>query len=153
MRALSISVLALAAAACGPGAPKTGTAKFRFQVADNAKMSSSLTDPLMGTIYGNVFLVEDVSITGPRSDAMEFQFVEVAGVDVRTGVSAKDFVTKELEPGKYVFLGFFDVDGNGATMKNPDTGDPVTLPRTNEFEITAGAQVDRLVLFELIYNN
>lgn len=155
MRALLLTSLALVA--CGPGAPKGGTAQMRFAVSNDVKNSMNLKDPLKGTFYGQVFLVEDVSITGPRSDAKQFQYVEVANIDLTakgTGeASDAVFTTEKLEPNTYVVLGFFDVDGNSVTTdRSPDPGDPVTLALTNKFEVSDGAEVKRLVLMELVFN-
>ncbi len=130
-----------------------GTAEFRFSVSAGVKSSPNLKDPLMGTVYGNLFLQEDVAVDGPRKDAKEFGAVEVTSVDLRMADSSSvAFVTPKLAPGKYVFLGFFDVDGNGATSHDPDAGDPVTLALTNKFEITDGQQTKRSILFELVFN-
>lgn len=137
---------------CGPAPMPGGTAEFRFSVTSSVKTSPNLKDPLMGTVYGNLFLQEDVGVTGPRSGAMEFGAVEVPNVDLRMAESSAPFITAKLAPGKYVFLGFFDVDGNGATVHEPDPGDPVTLALTNKFDITDGAQTRRSVLFELVFN-
>jgi hypothetical protein len=139
-------------AACGPGAPKTGTAELRFAVSDMVRNSGNLKDPLLGTVHGSIFLAEDVGITGPHDGVMGFQDILVTNVDLRTDMaSIASLVTKALEPNTYVFLGFLDVDANGANG-DPDPGDPATLALTNKFDITAGAQVKRLVLFEIVYN-
>ncbi|MDP3498720.1 MAG: hypothetical protein Q8S33_00235 [Myxococcales bacterium] len=69
-----------------------------------------------------------------------------------TSRSTAVFITPSLAPGKYVFLGFFDVDGNGTTSKEPDQGDPVTLALTNTFDIVDGQQTRRSILFELVFN-
>lgn len=150
---LVAALVSFAFVACGPAPVPGGTAEFRFSASPAVKTSPNLKDPLLGTVYGNVFLEEDVSVTGPRKDAMEFASVEVAEVDLRmTDSSAVSFVTPKLAPGKYVFLGFFDVDGNGTSTHEPDAGDPVTLALTNKFEITDGQQTRRSILFELVFN-
>jgi hypothetical protein len=129
-----------------------GTAQFRFTLSDMVKNSSNLHDPLIGTVHGNVFLYEDVTITGPRDGAKGLQDVVVDNVDLRTvQTSTANFITKSLEPNTYVFLGFFDLDNNGQTG-DPDPGDPVTLALTNKFDIVEGMQAVRAVIFELVYN-
>lgn len=149
----ALAVLALSSSACGPAPMPGGTAEFRFTVSDQVKSSPNLKDPLNGTVYGNIFLQEDVAVDGPRKDAMEFGAVEVPMVDLRTDkTSTASFVTPKLAPGKYVFLGFYDVDGNGATTRDPDAGDPVTLALTNKFDITDGQQTKRAIVFELVFN-
>lgn len=154
--AFLISV-ALAATACGGGAAATGgTVQFKFAAADMVKNSANLKDPLKGTFYGNIFLQEDVSVTGPRDDAMQFQALEIANVDLTAKApgdpAEATLTTASLTKGKYVVLGFLDVDGNGATSHDPDMGDPTTLALTNKFEITDGVEAKRLVLLEIIYN-
>ena len=130
-----------------------GTVEFRFTLSDQVKSSPALTDPLLGTVYGNIFLQEDVGVFGPRDGAKEFGAVEVKNVDLRTEkTSAANFITPKMALGKYVFLGFFDVDGNGASVHDPDKGDPATLALTNKFEITDGAQTKRVILFEIVFN-
>lgn len=158
MRSLQLLFLGLIvfATGCGPTVPPlpspAGTVQFRFSVASMVKMSPNLRDPLQGTIYGNVFLQEDVGFDGPRQGAPELGDVEVV-VDLRSVETSEEvFTSEKLPPGKYVFLGFFDVDGNGAESKDPDAGDPVTLPSTNKFEIVDGVESKRAVLFELLYN-
>lgn len=149
---------ALALTACGPAekAPTTGNATLYFALSANAKSSPNLVSPVLGTFYGDLYLVEDVSVTGPRADAMAFGAVEVADIDLRTKmptqVAEQTALTVDLAPGKYVALGFLDVNGNGAATHNPDSGDPVTLALTNQFEIVVGQTTKRTVLFELIYN-
>ncbi len=142
--------------ACGPAPVKAtpgGTAEFRFTLSDQVKASPVLVDPLLGTVYGNIFLQEDVAVDGPRKDAMQFGAVELANVDLRTEkVSAVSYITAKLAPGHYVFLGFYDVDGNGAVTHDPDPGDPATLALTNKFDITDAVQTKRLVAFEIVFN-
>lgn len=149
---------AFALTACGTPtpAPMGGTARFRFAAGDMVKNSANLVDPLKGTFYGQIFLQEDVGVTGPRSDAMGFQSLEIANIDLTAkavGEPAEgSFTTMSLAKGKYVVLGFLDVDSNGAASHNPDNGDPATLALTNKFEITEGNETIRLVLLEIIYN-
>ncbi len=153
-RSLAVGVGLLVACGCGPAKKPdpVGTAKFRFQVSNNAKMDSHLTSPLLGTIYGNVFLQEDVSVTGPRTGAMGLADVAVANVDLRSvDLSNESYTTPDLAPGNYVFLGFYDVNGNGDATRDPDPGDPVTLATTNNFAITDGNQTPKIVIFDLIY--
>jgi hypothetical protein len=57
-----------------------------------------------------------------------------------------------MEPGAYVFLGFYDVDSNGSETKDPDAGDPVTLPSVNKFDITADERTDVTIRFDLVLN-
>ena len=66
-------------------------------------------------------------------------------------VSTATWTSDPLEPQTYVFLGFFDVDGNGADSKDPDEGDPVTLPTSNEFSIVTGETTTMTVEFDLVF--
>lgn len=153
MRLLFVALAGAILSACGPAPVPGGTVEFRFTLSDQVKSSPNLTDPLLGSVYGNIFLQEDVGVFGPRDGAMEFGAVEVKNVDLRTEkTSAENFITAKLPLGKYLFLGFYDVDGNGATKHDPDKGDPVTLALTNKFEITDGVQAKRIVLFEIVFN-
>lgn len=139
--------------ACGPKPVGQGTAKLVFSATNTVKSSASLKDPLLGTVYGNIYLQEDVGVLGPRTGAMQFADIEVANVDLRTdAVSSASFTTGTLEAGSYVFLGFYDVDGNGSVTKDPDAGDPVTQALTNKFDITDAKETAVTVAFDLVYN-
>jgi hypothetical protein len=152
------SGLALAlvlAGACGGGGddqPAGGTAALSFGVSNGVRNSASLVDPLMGAIYGQIFLSEEVTLSGPVEGAMEFDSVEVPGVDLTTAMEAGAWTSGELPPGDYTFLGFFDVDGNGASDRSPDNGDPVTLPLVNQFTIETGGAATLVASFDLVYN-
>lgn len=156
--AMAVAVAFSGFSGCGapPQGATTGTAVFRFAATSDVKTSANLKDPLQGTFYGDIFLQEDVSVTGPRKDAQGFQSLEVPAIDLRTTAAnepgAAELTSAPLPPGKYVVLGFFDLDGNGSSTGEPDPGDPVTLALTNTFDIVAGAQTKRLVLFELVFN-
>lgn len=148
-------LLAALLAACG-SKPMGGTAELRFAASSSVVNSPNLKSPLKGTFYGNIFLQEDVQVTGPRADAMEFQFVQQPDIDLTMKGAGEPsdtaFTTMTLPAGIYVVLGFFDVNGNGATSKMPDSGDPVTLATTNSFTIVDGQVAKRLVLMELVFN-
>lgn len=139
---------------CGPPAPKTGAVQLRFTVADSVRSNPSLKDPLVGTAYGDIYLVEDVGIAGPRDTTNPVVSMPATAIDLRSSTVSEVAVTLDkLEPNTYVFLGFFDLDDNaGAVEKRPEAGDPATLPRTNEFTITAGTETKRLVVYDLLYN-
>ena len=138
--------------ACGgPPDPTIQTALFRFDVSDPVR--PNMTRPPVGTVYGNLFLSEDVSVSGPRNGAEEFGYVEIQ-VDLTNGISAAEngFTTGKLAPNSYTFLGFLDSNGNAGTAKDPDPGDLATLPYTNKFAITDGGQSKKTIVFDLIYN-
>lgn len=133
-------------------ATTTGTVILRFSVSKGVRKSPNLEDPLVGTIYGSLWHKADIALTGPRDGAEDLQSVEVTGVDLTEAeVSAASWQSAPLDPGDYMFLGFFDVDGNGAEEHDPDSGDPVTLP-INGFTIEAGKTLEFTVPFELVYN-
>ena len=149
MRAL-IPILLLAA--CGGSEVSDGDATLRFGVTNGVRANPTLEDPLVGDIHGNLFLVEDVTLTGPVDDAVEFGSVEMLAVDLEAADQSEPWTTPALAPGSYVFLGFFDVDGNGSETFEPDPGDPVTLPVTNQFEILAGETIEVGAVFDLVLN-
>ena len=156
-RALTLGALALLSG-CGPAVmkPTTGSATLYFSMSANAKSSPALVSPVFGTFYGDVYLEEDVSVTGPRSDAVGYGSLQLPGVDLRTVEAGKvgdqTIDTAPLAPGNYVVLGFLDVNGNATSTPSPDSGDPATLALTNKFTVVVGEVRKRTVVFELIYN-
>ena len=155
-RAAAVVALAAALAGCAgseDGGEEAGTATLTFAPSNGVRENPTLSDPLVGDIYGNVFLVADVTLTGPVEGAMQFGDVEMLSVDLSAaGAVSPPWSTPDLAPGAYVFLGFFDVDGNGADTREPDDGDPVTLPVTNEFTIVAGETTELDAVFDLVLN-
>jgi hypothetical protein len=151
MRALLL-VPALLLAACGADDPTDGDATLSFGVTNGVRNNPTLEDALIGDIYGQIFLSEEVTVTGPVEGATEFGSVELLDVDLEAGTESEPWTTPKLAPGSYVFLGFFDVDANGAETREPDDGDPVTLPVTNVFEVTAGETVELDAVFDLVLN-
>ena len=158
-RLLGLAMVALGATAVACGSddaggqtPKDGgKVELVFSVSKNARQSSNLVVPLMGTVYGSIFLTEDVGLTGPRDGAESFGDVEVSGVDLRSSdTSAQSWVSGALDEGNYTFLGFYDVDGNGAATKEPKSGDPVTLPVINKFSIETGRTVKVTASFDMV---
>lgn len=128
-----------------------GEVALRFTVPEGVRSSASLVDPLSGAVYGQLFLSADVSITGPREGAAEFGAVEVTGVDLTSAQETEVMWTSDpIPPGMYTFLGFFDVDGNGEMTRDPEEGDPVTLPTVNKFVIEDGMTTELTVSFDLI---
>src|SRR5688572_10532795 len=119
MKRLFTLVLGVLAVACSsstdsPPPPSTGTVVLRFAVAPSARKSAALKDPLKGSVYGAIFLAEDVGVTGPRDGAKEFGSIELHNVDLEAAqTSLESWTTPPLEPNKYIFTGFFDLDANG----------------------------------------
>lgn len=133
-------------------APQTGTALFTFSVSNTVKASAALVDPLSGHIRGALFKQEDVTAAGPIEGALEIASVDVPTVDLTSAdVSAESWQSEGIDPGAYVFLGFFDLDANGSDGE-PDAGDPVTLPSANKFEITAGEETAAVIRFDIVFN-
>jgi hypothetical protein len=136
-----------------PDAASGVAVMMTFSVTNGVRQSPNLDDPLLGTVYGQVFLSSEVTLTGPIDGATEYASVEVAAVDLRDAETAGSYTSPGLPAGDYTFLGFYDVDGNGATERSPDAGDPVTIPVTNTFTIPAsGATVQLTVAFDFVFN-
>lgn len=149
---LALGLTALVGCGAEPAEP-AGTARLTFSVDQNVRESSNLTSPLLGPVYGAIYKAEDVTAMGPIEGAEQLVSVELSSVDLREAeVSAVSWTTPDLPPDVYVFLGFFDVNGNGEESRSPDKGDPVTLPSVNQFEILDGEQEDVVVRFSLILN-
>jgi len=134
-------------------APATGTAALRFSASSSVRNNAALVDPLVGTVYGEIYLSEDVSLTGPRDGSPIFGTVNLAVDLVAADPSEAVWTSEPLELNRYTFLGMLDVDGNKPTTNDgPDPGDPVTLPITNQFEINENQETSVTALFELVYN-
>jgi hypothetical protein len=131
--------------------PTTGTATLRFTVTNTVRRSPNLKDPLNGPIYGALWKAEEVTLTGPNEGAEELASVELSGVDLSAdgAVTEPLWTSPALPPGEYIFLGFYDVDDNGADVREPESGDPVTLP-TDKFMIQEGQTTDSTVDFDLV---
>lgn len=129
----------------------SGTVLFHFTVPNGVRESPGLMSPLLGSVHGAIFKTEDVTLTGPVDGAEEFGSIVVDGVDLQTvDVSAASWTSGPIPPGNYTFLGFFDLNGNGAEQGEPDAGDAATLPSINKFTITADQQLDFVVSFDLV---
>ncbi len=153
---LLLGVLAVGCSSSDESPPpaNTGTVVLRFGVADSARKSAALKDPLKGTVYGAIFLAEDVGVTGPRDGAKQLGSIEIHNVDLQTAqTSLESWTTPALEPNKYIFTGFFDLDGNGADSRRPDVGDPATVPLADKkFDVTAGQQTEFVEKFDIVLN-
>jgi hypothetical protein len=157
---LALLGLALVCAACGSddgGEEKTatpsGTTVLKFSVTNTVKQSPGLVDPLSGATYGALYRSEEVTLTGPIDGAEQLASVELTGVDLTTAdESTGSWTSPPLPVGTITFLGFFDVDGNGSETRDPEPGDPVTLPVTNKIEIKDGQETPFTVKFDLVYN-
>ena len=140
----------------GEGADPTGNAggsvvSLRFSVPMGVRSSANLEDELVGTVYGSIFLSEDVSVSGPIDGAESVASVEVVDVDLREQEQSEaTWMSDPLLPGMYTFLGFYDVDANGDDVREPDDGDPVTLPSINAFTLVEGQDHELVVSFDLV---
>ncbi len=153
--------IAIAAAlACAVGCssedeptPTEGTVQMSFSVTNGVRQNINLVDELRGDVYGALYLSFEVTLTGPIEGAQQYGSVELLDVDLTTDeISANVWTSEPLAQDEYTFLGFYDVDGNGTETKDPDPGDPVTLPVTNKFEIEPGEAVELTAAFDLVFN-
>jgi len=143
---------------CGPAPtvtvppdPDAQTALFRFNTTDSVRMNANLKRLPIGNVYGSIFFTRDVTVFGPNADAGAVAEVAVKNVDVRAGLADAGFVTPQLAPGQYTFLGELDTDDDGGSS-GPTAGDIVTLSTTNQFEIDdGGAQLHKTIVFDLVY--
>lgn len=128
----------------------SGKASLTFAVTKGVRANPNLVDKLQGNVYGAVFLADDVTLTGPKDGAVEKASVELVDVDLEgADISTESWVSGDLAPAEYMFLGFLDVDGNGADTKDPESGDPVTLP-INRFTVEDGKTAEFKVEFDLV---
>jgi hypothetical protein len=133
-------------------APPKGTAELRFSATSSVRKNSALVDPLKVYVYGELYLSEDVSLTGPRDGSPAFASIEFM-IDLEVADPSESVWKSEpLDLNRYVFLGMLDVDGNKVENDGPDPGDPVTLPITNQFDVTENQETSVTALFELVYN-
>jgi hypothetical protein len=163
-RLLVMFGLAASLAACGsdemqmmepdPMVSTKGTVTWKFKVSDWVRQNVPMGSSLKGTVYGDLFLSEDVTLMGPLKEAMAFGAVEVKALDLKMNPDGTGtWTSPPLLPERYTFLGFFDVDDKSMEpTRRPAAGDPVTLPITNRYLITAGQNTDGVVLFDLVFN-
>lgn len=164
-RLLVLLGLAASVSACGssdmqmdPGSmmeAKTGTVTLKFKASDWVKQNVPMGSSLKGTVYGDLFLSEDVTLMGPLKEAMAYGSVSVKALDLKMSKDGTGtWTSPPLPPERYTFLGFFDVDDKTKQGMEPSpvAGDPVTLPVTNRYLVTAGQTTDGVVLFDLVYN-
>ena len=131
-------------------AAEPGTVRFTFTIPAGARENLKPELPPKGTVRGSIFHSEDVTATGPIDGAVELEGVTV-DVDLTSAeVSAESFMSGELPPGQYTFLGFFDLNGNGDTVSEPESGEPATLPSINKFTIESGKALDFVVSFDIV---
>jgi hypothetical protein len=130
-----------------------GMMRLTFSVGGSVAGSPNLVDPLLGTAYGGIFRTADVGATGPREGAEQVAYAEAVGVDLTSAmVSTASWTSEPLPPDSYTFLGFLDVDGSssGTDEKDPEEGDPVTLPSANKVTIETGTTAELVVRFDLV---
>ncbi len=151
--------LAFLLLACSKEAPpeemmeQPGTLKLRFGLAESIRDEARMAKSVRGTAYGDLFASEDVSVVGPIDGAMEVANIRMA-IDVSMNdVSDGQWTSTPLKAGKYTFLGFFDVDDKSTPDKRrPVSGNPVTLPFTNKFDVKPGMETMGTVRFDLLFN-
>lgn len=149
----ALVVLGACADGGGDDPPAEVALTLTFSASETVRSSPNLVDPLSGTIYGSIYRLAEVGVTGPRDGAEAVADVEVQSVDLTVDLeSAASWSEAPPVPDFYVFLGFFDVDGNHAGAYEPDAGDPVTLANSNDFEVVEGESLAVVVQFDLVYN-
>lgn len=132
--------------------PSKGRAVLSFGVTRGVRRDSGLDGALAGSIHGALYRSRDIGLTGPVRDAVPVANVRLDGVDLRSeGATGGPWTSELLAPGQYTFLGFLDIDGNAGADAEPDRGDPVTLPATNEIEIKAGQDSSLTAVFDLVF--
>lgn len=126
---------------------------IRFKLSDGVRGQLPKDSTMKGTVYGDLFLSEDVALTGPRKGAMAAASAELS-IDLKTEkLSAASWTSKPLAAQNYTFLGFFDIGDKSTPMnRDPVAGDPVTLPFTNKFVLADGQTMPVTVTFDLLYN-
>src|SRR5262249_3056139 len=101
-----------------------GTFNITFTASDVVKNSPDLMGrPLKGTIACSVYQASDVTVGGPKTDAVSPQDFSVPMADLNA-TPAPTFITNELYDGDYQILCGQLIDGG----TSPVPGDPVTLP-------------------------
>lgn len=150
---LSLAACSGAKESAADTAPTTGTMVMAFSVANSVRDNTNLVDPLLGAVYGSLFYAEEVTATGPIDGAASLADIEVYDVDLTVDESsALTWTSPALEPRAYRFLGFYDVDANGDASREPDAGDPATLPSVNDFTVVAGEELSVISSFDIVYN-
>lgn len=131
-------------------APTTGTLEVTFRIDDDwGQAVLDDGEALLGPFWGDVFLSDEVTGIGPNPDAVALTSMAYTDVDL-SGFDATPVMgtVPELPAGWVTVLGFFDSDGNAASGSDgPDSGDPVTLPNENDFEVVAGETTTVEVFF------
>ena len=106
----------------------------RFKISDGVRGQLKKDSLIKGTAYGEFFLSEDVTLTGPRKGAVAAASLELP-IDLKTDkLSAASWTSKPLTPQTYTFLGFFDIgDKSTPTTRDPVAGESGTLPFSHKF--------------------
>jgi len=155
---LLLVALAALTAACGPSddddsapaevPPTHGTLAVSFALDED--YAAEMDEPAIGSFWGSIYDAEQVSGIGPDDDAVELGSIYVELVDLTNPelTSAVLFVTEPLEARWVTILGFLDSDANSLEDdRDPDDGDPVTLPHQNEHLVVAGEEIAAEVFF------
>ncbi|MFM2161749.1 MAG: hypothetical protein RLZZ383_1261 [Pseudomonadota bacterium] len=129
----------------------TGTLAVRFRIDDDwgdAVLADG--ESLLGNYWGDFYLSDDVTGIGPNEGASALASVQATDVDLTDYVNGTEVLLTlaDLPAGYVTALGFFDSDGNAdPSSPNPDSGDPVTLPNENEFEVIGGETTEATIYF------
>jgi hypothetical protein len=158
MRATIFGLISILAAACGGGGGMTGDdvgggdgmAEVTFAVTATVRSSPALVDALIGTTYVGIFHAEDVTTLGPNEGAEAAEYLTL-DIDLEAATVTPAVMSMPLIAGDYELIGFFDLDGNGASLQYPDAGDPVMLPG-EVFSVADGQTVTVSADFDLVFN-
>jgi hypothetical protein len=101
-----------------------GTLDMKFVASDIVKKSADLAHPLKAKIACSIYAAQDVTIAGPKKDAVSIQDFAIENADLGDGAPAPTFVSQVLHAREYQVLCYQDLDGNA----DASPGDPVTLP-------------------------
>lgn len=129
----------------------TGTLAVRFRIDDDwgdAVLADG--ESLVGNYWGDFYRSDDVTGIGPNEGAVALASIQATDVDLTDYTNGTEvLITLEDVPAGWVTaLGFFDSDGNAdVNSPNPDSGDPVTLPNENEFEVIGGETTEATIYF------
>ena len=132
-------------------AATTGTLAIRFRIDDDWG-DSVIADgeSFLGNYWGDFYRSDDVTGIGPNEGSVALASVQATDVDLTDYVNGTEVLLTlaDLPAGWVTALGFFDSDGNAdPSSPNPDSGDPVTLPNENEFEVIGGETTEATIYF------
>lgn len=130
----------------------TGTLDLSFRMSGQWIDALGTGEAPSGHVWGAVFHDADVGPLGPE-DGAEALFDFDLDVDMSPdGAEVGPLVTTDPLPAEVVvILAFMDTDANvDPADPEPDSGDPVTVPGENKFQVVAGEASAASVYFDLL---